>query len=779
MYVKWPLLDLRLLDEALSPKWNRVNRYDLGDEDETIELPSLEHVPHGSVLVVQKAHVDASSGRLSFVPGAEDSFDDGRVRVTVTAPGDQVGLQAISQRRWRVLSEDASAEGSTWGTLAGKPEVVGSVGRAARDFGIGPERTAAQNATGFADAVEWATESEQSRTLIVPPIPAGEYINLEAPVELRGGFRMSGSGDSSRFFMRTEPEPGFIATGRVNISGLSFQGPPTRTVTTGQYAFGLRNQYGHLNYVGVLLLSGSDGSVVRDIYGQNVGITVAAWGYDPAINDYAGHNIQGLDIQGVYSKNVWAGVFWREVDNISVQDVYTENYMRQGTDPAESPPHGIYCTSTGAIAEKRYMRGGYVNNIQVFGGTNGSAVSFKYLVGAHISNVTAVGCDGMMDIEALKDSVVENVVGLQDSCRLAAGAAHPGAMNIRASERTTIDRVRISQTDVATARMLYLAPDNVDVEVRDFRGIANYPTGITGREEAILVRGGTLIRPNLKQSGTATLAYGIRRDVTGGNVVVTDPTVSGKIRRPLADSGGAAAVSRWQYDERNVSSDQSSGYPKMWAATGNTFVANGLGPAPEAGLLAWSDPKYDVSVDSGVLAYLASGHAVTSSVSSVSLNEAGSSPFTRWTRAGTATVSGDTTACVDVGRSSVDISLRIRIGSAPATAHGIVICYLDASNYMTVETRTTGVYLRSVVAGTATDVASYLFTRRNSRIYSLRALHHEARVTVWVDGTERISDGYVGGPAFAAYGASTKHGYYWRDASTGDHSAHLRVRAVG
>lgn len=643
-----------------------------------------------------------------------------------------------------------------------------AVGRSAKDFGIGPTRTESQNRAGFLDAKEWAMESKanQSRTLVLPPQNDGAAVYLDQHIRLDvPGLRIVGFGADSRVRTVTKPEPAFLVTSPVQIENVMFEGLPNRAIPNG--TFGRRENWDAINYSGVLLLHGSDGSVIRDVYAKNIACAVAAWGWDEDEKRYAG-NIQGLDISNIHAKNVWVGVFWREVDFLSLHDVFVEDYAPPGdifNGDTAAPPHAVYGTSSSSLTVARPMYGNIISRIRARGGRFGSAVSFKHMVGAQISDIVARDCEGVMDVNTMRDSTISGVSGIGDVGGRAGVDELSGSLNVRLSENTRISDVVIRQQEAATSRLLFMAADNTDdVIVDKFTGRSNYPT--TAVQELALVRGGRLISPDVKHNGTGAIGRGIRVDQ--GTVRVESPRVSGVARPLFVDAGATLNV---RYDPADLASSNANGQPKIYAGAGAVLVSPR--PAERAGLLAWGEPGC-FGLDDGTWTHVASGHPVTRLTGNTwRLNQSAAGAISGWARTETATANAIT--YVDAGAANAEVACLTR-SNGSSEVHGLALRVLDASNYLTVELRSTGVFLCSVIGGAKTDIASHLFTRTDQRIYSLRATMFAGSVSVWVDGAERISNQSIGS-AQTTIGTQTKHGLYHHSSATA-HSLLQSIRSL-
>lgn len=638
------------------------------------------------------------------------------------------------------------------------------LGRSVADFGVSKTAPAADNVTAFRAAHDWAaTNAFGARTLYVPPVAPGESYNINAPITLTApGLTIRGAGPLSRIKQTVKTEAVFRATGPApRFEDLYLIGADDRTLVDGG---GLpenmvRDQHVFGNHSGIVFQAGSDGGTARNIGGENINALVAAWAWKDTTAAYAGTNIQRLTIQNITAKNVWAAVFIREVDNLTVENV-SGSYSRIPGIFAD--PHLIYVTSSNYTGAVRPLYGVRIAGVRVFDGVGGEPVKVSNIIGGSLSGLTVRNCPGALVLTELAGFTVEPYLAEEiykdpdASTSASPYGGQPGMLTIGKCKDVTVMPFRHRNKTGTQSRAVSMSSvDPVDgvgnENVTIHRPVieTNHATNNTADNRSEFYVNGIncgVIQPTITMKGGYRHAFRLG----GASPYIVDPSATGCAQAIITDTATAAKII--DYNPAKITRADPTG-PTIRHNASTDGVTEVLTNGPRA--TVWD--RGLIGSPSGRLIALSSGHKPTLYGAAFSLTNG------RW-----ACLSASATlpryAAFDVGSADVALETEVRLGIIDAggtgtysVGHALRVVAEDVNLLVELRNDRLTVTYRSAGGLTLTNVATYTAPFVTGRPYQLKSVAFGNSVQVFVDGA-RVIDATLTADQVTALAAGTKHG---------------------
>src|SRR5690606_2888826 len=246
-------------------------------------------------------------------------------------------------------------------------------------------KTASQNRTALIAAINAA--QAVGGTVLLPPVPAGQWILLDGPCPITaGGISVRGAGiRQTRIRQTAWIEPIFdVRAPDVEISNMTCEQGPYGTIDASQFRGEPRTSYNSAVWAGADRVDVHDMRVVNFVSGVHFAAwDVAVGAVRTPLKDCSAHRIQCVSVVfGLLAVGV-DGFDWSEI---------TGSYSINGT---STPPHLVYFSDFigGVSIDNSAGKGG---SSRADGGTGSSAYQFKVVCESLIGDVHARGCAGFL-----------------------------------------------------------------------------------------------------------------------------------------------------------------------------------------------------------------------------------------------------------------------------------------------------------------------------------------------------------------------------------------------
>lgn len=648
--------------------------------------------------------------------------------------------------------ETVAALSATYGPVA--------LGKSVADFGVAVANTAAQNVTAFRAAVEWAEDNPLgARTLFIPQVGASEFFAVNDEITVTGpGITIIGAGKLSRVKQTVKTTAIFRSCGPgQRFENFHVIGADDRTLVDGGGLDMVRDQHPFGNHVGIAFQYGSDGSSATRISGHNINAVVACWGWDDTADDYVA-NIQGLTIRDIRGENVWAVVFGREVDDLTVENI-SGSYSRIPGIFAD--PHLIYLTSSNYVGSLRPLYKVRVSNVRAYDSVGGEPVAIKNIYGGSLSGLNVRDCPGIGVFAELDGFTIEPFVAEEIwKDPLTVGTAHStsggqsGMLTFSNCKNVTVapgSRQRNKVGDQAKAIVFASTPECENVTVYEPYIETHHTTNDTADNRATVYVYGIncrVVRPVIKMLGA--YRHGIRMGGTSSSVV--DPEIIGCAQAIITDASLGSKI--YDFNASKITrADTTIPTPIRLNATTDVLAESFTTPPPAT---VWG--RGFIGSPTGRLSILSSGHKPTLFGAAFQVNSSG-----RWNCL-SASATLPKYAVFEHGSADAYVESDVWLGAIDgggsgtySVGHALRVVQEDINLMVELRPDRLSVTYRAAGGLTLTSVASVLATYHIGRKYVLRSMVFGDNVQVFVDGV-KIIDATLTAPQVTALATGTKHG---------------------